>query len=115
MSFIMHSFFRIVFALAAGVIVGLLSVSSFVDAKNLAKQLIDQTVVISGTVANDPKIQEKEVVFVIDHVSYNYSTEEQKSQVYVKMPSASIDFEKFDTVTLSGKAQAGFGSYDLYF
>ena len=82
--------------------------SGIVASRNYVQSFAEQTVTITGIVANDPKIQEKEVSFSLDHVYLNYS------QVYVKLGDTAERFEKSDKLTLKGKALDGFGYYDLY-
>lgn len=91
-----------------------MSMSGIVASRNYVQSFTEQTITITGIVANDPKIQEKEVSFSLDHVYLNYSTKMQNSQVYVKLGDTAERFEKSDKLTLKGKALDGFGYYDLY-
>lgn len=53
--------------------------------RRAAEAYLGQDLVLTGIVAHDPKISTKETTVVLTELSINYSTNKNKSQVYLKL------------------------------
>lgn len=113
-AFLCHRLGRILFAVIAGVLCGVMRYSGFVAAGKYAEQFVGQEIVVSGTISSDPKIQEKGTSLTLDHVYLNYSTKQTKSQAYISLSGTKWQFERSDYVVFRGKAMSSFSEYDYY-
>ena len=71
-----------------------------------------ENVVLSGFVATPPELKEKDLRLTIEAISFNYSTNTLKSQIYVMIPaSTKLEIGRSDRIVFGGVLQEGFGNY----
>ena len=74
-------------------------------------QFIDQKVAVSGVVSQDIIKKNGTYRITISNVSFNYSKNTLKSQVYAMLSDVPEDISRSDIVVLEGILKSGFGDY----
>ena len=74
-------------------------------------QFIDQKVAVSGIVSQDIIKKNGTYRITISNISFNYSKNTLKSQVYAMLSDVPEDVSRSDIVVLEGILKSGFGDY----
>ena len=74
-------------------------------------QFIDQKVAVSGVVSQDVVKKNDTYRITISNISFNYSKNTLKSQVYAMVSDVPEDISRSDIVVLEGMLKSGFGDY----
>ena len=74
-------------------------------------QFIDQKVAVSGVVSQDVVKKNGTYRITISNISFNYSKNTLKSQVYAMVSDVPEDISRSDIVVLEGILKSGFGDY----
>lgn len=112
LAIVLKSYGRILFAILAGLLFGAVRVSWQNSDLRIVQAYYNRSIIISGIVTNSPENKEKDLRFAIETISFNYSTNTVKSQVYVMLPTgADYNFTRSDRVVLKGILKEGFGAY----
>ena len=79
--------------------------------KQKVLQFIDQKVAVSGVVSQDVVKKNGTYRITISNISFNYSKNTLKSQVYAMLSDVPEDISRSDIVVLEGILKSGFGDY----
>ncbi len=104
--------FALLFALVAGLIFANLRISPELLSQQYFSQLVGQTITITGTISSDPDSSDGSTALSLNHLELHLddNSAEISGVIYVKL-SRSIELNRSDIITLTGKFSGSFGTF----
>ena len=100
--------------LIAGMVLAFFRASSELIGEYNIRQFFDKTVTVTGTIDGDPETDEKETKFKLTNLAFGKSGEVSLAGSLYISEYKNEKLARGDTVKLSGKLAAGFGTYAGY-
>lgn len=110
-SFFFKYYFRILFALVAGFLIGLLRIGQVTADERVCFSYIGKNVNLSATVSDIPETKKGQTRLKLNDLSYNYNTSSLKCQIYATMAGKIDSIKRSDRISIKAKLQTGFGEY----